>query len=204
MDIKKIENFWYYHKVKVFVAIFALTFIILGFRFNTGSNPDLEIGYVIENHGFALQNLEESQSVLESIIHKIDKDDEEDAEILLMPLAGPRIEIELGIGISHILIMDIETLEPFIDNYFFEPLDQYVDEYNIDISKHPEVVADPLDTNEPKVYALPVKYMQFLLDMGFPEDFYFTIRLPKEDEEDDIMKIKNAHIVLDYVLNYSN
>ena len=51
---KKIENFWYYHKIKVIVGIFAAIFIFLGWKFDAGVS-DLEIGYVIENHKFILE-----------------------------------------------------------------------------------------------------------------------------------------------------
>lgn len=197
---KKIENFWYYHKIKVIVAIFAIVFILLGWNFNDGGLSDLEIGFVIENHDFYLEETEEVEALFESIIQG---KDEENKDVLFVPLVGPRLELELGIGICHILLLDIETLVPFIGNYFFEPLDHYVEKYNIDISDFPEVIADPLDENDPKVYALPVKDMQLLTDMGLPEDFYFAIRLSKPSEKDDEMRIENAHIVLDYILNYS-
>lgn len=199
---KKIENFWYYHKFKVIVAIFAAIFIFLGWKFDTGGVSDLEIGYVIENHKFILEGekFEEIKAEFESLIHDVDGDGE-NKEVLFTALIGQRIELEFGIGISHILLLDKEILTIFIDNPFFESLDHYVEKYNIDISSYPEVIADPLEKGEPKVYALPVKNMPLLLDMGLPEDFYFAIRLPKEKEEDDVMRVKNAHIVLDYILS---
>lgn len=200
MISKKIENFWYYHKIKVFVAIFLIVFILLGWNFNAGGLSDLEIGYVMDNHIFYVEKLDEAKILFESIING---QDGKNKDVLFVPLAGPRLELELGLGICHIILIDKDTLAPFIGNHFFESLEYYVEEYNIDISDFPEVIADPLGTNNPEVYALPIKDMQFLLDMGFPEDFYFTIRLPKPKDKDDAMRVENAHIVLDYILNYS-
>ncbi|AUG58682.1 hypothetical protein [Acetivibrio saccincola] len=204
---KKIENFWYYHKVKVIVGIFAVVFIFLGWKFDKGGLSDLEIGYVIENHNFILEGkkVEEVKAAFESIIHDVDgeKTEKEEKDVLFVPLIGQRIELEFGLGICHILLLDKQTLTTFINNYFFEPLDSYAEKYNIDISNYPEVIADPLGTNEPKVYALPVKDMQLLLDMGLPEDFYLAIRLPNEKDKDDVLRVKNAHIVLDYILSES-
>lgn len=199
---KKMENFWYYHKFKVIVAIFAIVFIILGWNFNDGEVSDLEIGYVIENHNFILEGekFEEVKAEFESLIHDVDGDGE-NKDVLFTALMGQRIELEFGIGISHILLLDKEILSVFIDNPFFEPLDRYVEKYNIDISDFPEVHTVPYGTTEPKVYALPVKEMPLLLDIGLPEDFYFTIRFPKEKEKGDVMRVENAHIVLDYILD---
>ena len=195
---KKIENFWYYHKVKVFVGIFAIIAILIAASADSGGEADLEIGYVIGKSEVVLQNLNEQIPVLERLIQAKDK---EKAIISVVPLTSSRLELEFAIGISHILLLDKETLVPFVDNIFFEPLDNYVDKYNIDIGNYPEVKADPGNTNDYRVYALPVKEMDLLLKMGFPEDYYFTIRLPKEKESDDVMRNKNAHIILDYILD---
>lgn len=199
---KKIENFWYYNKVKVIVGIFAVIFIFLGWKFDQGGLSDLEIGYVVENHDFILEGekFDEAKTVFESIIHDVDG---KNKDVLFVPLIGQRIELEFGLGICHIFLLDKEILTTFISNHFFSPLDHYVEKYNIDISGFPEVIVDPLDTNEPKVYALPVKDMQLLLDMGVPEDFYIAIRLSKEKEKGDVMRVENAHIVLDYILSDS-
>lgn len=201
MIIKKIENFWYYHKVKVFVAVFAIVFILLGSISGPSGEVDLEIGYVIEDRDISLQNQQETTALFESLINGKDG---ENAEVSFLPLTGERIGLEFAIGISHIILLKKETLEPVINNYFFEPLDYYVDKYNIDISDFPEVLADPKKTNNFQVYALPIKDFELLLDMGFPEDYFFTIRLPNENDSDDVMKNRNAHIVLDYILSYSH
>ncbi len=195
---KKIENFWYYHKVKVFVGIFAILAILIAGSADSGGEADLEIGYIIGKSEFVLENMNEKIPVFEQLIQAKDK---EKAIISVVPLTSSRLELEFAIGISHILLLDKETLVPFVKNYFFEPLDNYVDKYDIDISDYPEVKADPSNTNDYRVYALPVKEMDLLLEMGFPEDYYFTIRLPKEKESDDVMRNKNAHIILDYILD---
>ena len=115
---KKMENFWYYHKFKVIVAIFAIVFIILGWNFNDGEVSDLEIGYVIENHNFILEGekFEEVKAEFESLIHDVDGDGE-NKEVLFTALIGQRIELEFGIGILIFLLLDKEILL-FIDNPF--------------------------------------------------------------------------------------
>ncbi|NLL04292.1 MAG: hypothetical protein GX270_00565 [Clostridiaceae bacterium] len=195
---KKIENFWYYHKVKVFVGIFAFIAILVISAADSGGEADLEIGYIIGESEIVLQNVNEKMSALEELIEAKDK---QKAVISVVPLTSSRLELEFAIGISHILLLDKETLVPFAKYRFFESLDNYVDKYDIDISDYAEVKADPDNKNEYRVYALPVKEMDILLEMGFPEDYYFTIRLPKEDESDDVMRNKNAHIILDYLLD---
>jgi len=197
---KKIENFWYYHKIKVFVVIFAIITISIAGSNSSGGEADLEIGYVIGDEEVLLQDTDKNIALLESLIQGKDK---ENASVSVLPLTPSRLELEFTIGISHILILDKETLLPFVDYHFFEPLDKYVDKYNMDISECPEVKADPNATDDYKVYALPVKQIDFLLEMGFPENYYFTIRLPKQDDSDDIVRNKNAHIILDYMLEYS-
>lgn len=197
---KKVENFWYYHKYKVIIGILAIvTFLIAGGA-DSGGEVDLEIGYVISNEEVILQNADEKIALFESLIQGQDK---EKAFVSILPLTPSRIELEFVIGISQILILDKETLMPFINHKFFEPLDNYVDKYNIDLSDFPEVMADPSETNNYQVYALPIKDMDLLVEMGIPENYYFTIRLPKEKEQDDVIKNKNAHIILDYILGNS-
>ena len=195
---KKIENFWYYHKVKVIVGIFAIIAIFIINSADSGGEADLEIGYIIGDREIVLQTVNEKMHVFDQILEAKDK---EKAVISVVPLTSSRLEVEFVIGISHILLLDKETLVPLIENRFFEPLDNYVDIYNIDIKDFPEVKADPENKNEYKVYALPIKEMDLLLEMGFPEDYYFTIRLPKENDSDDVIRNKNAHLFLDYILS---
>lgn len=197
---KKIENFWYYHKVKVFVAIFAIIAILIAGSADSGGEADLEIGYVVGNSEFILQNMDEKTALFESLIEGTDK---EKAIVSVLPLTISRLELEFTIGISQILLLDRETLLPFIDSPFFEPLDSYVNKYNINVSDFPEIKADPNETNNYKIYAIPVKDMKLLLEMGFPEDYFFTIRLPKEKDANDVVRNKNAHIILDYILSYN-
>lgn len=194
---KKIENFWYYHKYKVIIAIIAVITIAIASSGDTGGEADLEIGYVLGNNEIVLQNVDEKKALFESLVQGKDK---EKAVVSILPLTASRLEIEFVIGISQIFLLDKETLLPVINHQLFEPLDDYVNKYNIDLSNYPEVKADPDGTNSNKVYALPVKEMDLLMEMGFPEDYYFAIRLPKQTDSDDIMKNKNAHTILDYIL----
>ncbi|MEN2776451.1 hypothetical protein [Acetivibrio clariflavus] len=197
---KKLENFWYYHKYKVIIAIFAIITIIVASSGDSGGEADLEIGYVIGNREVILQNLDENKALFESLIQGKDK---EKAIVSILPITPSRLEVEFVIGISQIFLLDKETLLPIINHHFFEPLDSYVDKYNIDLSGFPEVKADPDGENNYKVYAIPVKKLDMFLEMGFPEDYYFAIRLPKENDKDDVMRNKNAHIVLEYILKNS-
>lgn len=195
---KKIENFWYYHKFKVIIAIFAVILIIIAGGTGSGGEADLEIGYVLGDSEIILKNAEEKVALFESLLEGKDKDK---AFVSVLPLTPSRIEIEFVIGISQILLLNKETLEPLINHIFFEPLDKYVDKYNIDLTDFPEVKAAAGDSKDQKVYALPVKECDLLIEMGIPEDYYFTIRLPKENDSDDARKNKNAHIILDYILS---
>jgi len=65
---KKLENFWYYHKYKVIIAIFAIITIIVASSGDSGGEADLEIGYVIGNREVILQNLDENKALFESLI----------------------------------------------------------------------------------------------------------------------------------------
>lgn len=194
---RKIDNFWYYHKYKVLIAIFAIIAIIIAGSNNSGGEVDLEIAYVLGNNEIVLQNVDEKRALLESLIPGKDK---EKGIISFVPLTPSRLEVEIVIGISQVLILDKETLLPLLDYSVFEPLDNYVEKYNLDLNDFPEVKANSDETENTKVYVLPVKELNFLAEMGFPEDYYFTIRLPKENDSDEVMKNKNAHIILDYIL----
>lgn len=194
---KKIENFWYYHKYKVIIAIFAIVAIIIAGSSDNGGDVDLEIAYVLGNNEIVLQNVDEKRALLESLIPGKDK---ENGIISFVPLTTSRLEVEIVIGISQVLILDKETLLPLLEHSIFEPLDNYVEKYKLDLNDFPEVKANSGETDDTRVYAIPVKELDFLAEMGFPEDYYFAIRFPKENDSDDVKKNKNAHIILDYIL----
>ncbi len=194
----KIANFWYYHKFKILVVLSAIILFSLGLNINLDGVSDLEIGYVIEESDVILKNQQLTTNQFESLISKTRK---KDARVSFLPLTGSHFEVEFTLGISQIILLDKITLERYINFPFFEPLDDYVTRYNINIKDFPELLTKTKDSEDFHVYALPLKDMKLLLDMGIPEDYYFTIRLPKMSKPDDVLRNQNAHIVLDYILS---
>ncbi|TYQ17797.1 UNVERIFIED_CONTAM: hypothetical protein Cloal_0169 [Acetivibrio alkalicellulosi] len=199
MFSKKIENFWYYHKTKVIVIAFLIIFIAISWDFNRSQYIELEIAYVLEDQVISWEGMQEVNQIFESVLQK---EDDEIEGIQFTPLQGAMIDYQIAMPSAHIFLVDDKTLEKYIDIVLFEPLDHYVEKYNIDISNHPEIIVDSKDTDG-IVYALPFKKLKFLVDYGFPEyDYYFTIRIP-HDNTYDIRGNENAHTILKYILDNS-
>lgn len=200
----KISNFWYYYKAYVLAGLFILAVVFLLIMFSTGnSEPDIQIGYVTDGREIGDDAESAINSYFENVIQDVNKDDKKILDFV--PMMGPRVDVEFSDEGVQIMLMDGHSLQIYKEQGIFEPLDVYVDKYQIDISGNEEIMSTPQGQMEKHIYALPMSKVKYLLDYGFPaDDYYLTIRVEYEKNETSQMKNSNAHKVLEKMLEYKS
>ena len=198
----KISNFWYYYKVYVLVGLFILAVVFVLIMFSKGnSEPDIQIGYVTDGREIGEDAEAAINNHFEKVIQDVNKDDKKLLDFV--PMMGPRVDVEFSDDGVQIMLMDGHTLQIYKEKGVFEPLDEFVDKYQIDISGNEEIMATPQGQSEKHIYALPMNKVKYLLDFGFPEEnYYLTMRVEYEKNETSDMKNSNAHKVLEKMLEY--
>lgn len=197
-----ISNFWYYYKMYVLVGLFILAVAFVLIMFSIGnSEPDIQIGYVTDGREIGEDAEAAINSHFEKVIQDVNKDDNKILDFV--PMMGPRVDVEFSDEGVQIMLLDGHTLQVYKEKGVFEPLDEFVDKYQIDISGNEEIMATPQGQSEKHIYALPMNKVKYLLDYGFPADnYYLTMRVEYEKNETAKMKSKNANIVLEKMLEY--
>lgn|GEM_PF-1885318 len=197
----KISDLWYYYKAYIVAGLFILTvaFVLI---FSIGNNqPDIQIGYVTDGRELGDDVERAINSYFENVIQDVNKDDKKILDFV--PMMGTRVDVEFSDEGVQIMLIDGHTLQIYKEQGAFEPLDEFVNKYQIDISGNEEIMAAPPGQSEKYIYALPMSNVQYLLDCGFPPDnYYLTIRVEYEKNETTEMKNNNAHKVLEKMLEY--
>ncbi len=199
MNKKTLENFWYYHKVKVIVGIFAIIAFVMILKLNHGKLAhDVDIAYVTDGRTIS----QEAEAYLnQSFAEKIqDVTGDKNKETGFVPLMGPRVDMEFVAEGAQIVLMDGNTLSKFINTGVLEPLDPFVNKCKLDLSGHPEINAE-VPGIEGHTYAIPMKFIPLLLGVGFPsEDYYLTVRTANHKNKTSSGKNMNAHAIMETLL----
>lgn len=197
---KKIENFWYYHKIKVFIVLFLVVSAIVTIKL-TGKKiePDITLAYVTDGRVLPEDREKDINRKLAAVIQDVNGDKKK--QMALVPLSGPQIDLEFISGDLQVVLMDGNTLNKYIATGALEQVDEYLGKYKLDLSNNPEVSATVEDGNTPHTYAIPVKNINFLLNVGFPPDnYYLTICGDKGKNDSDHNRNRNAHAIVDEML----
>ncbi len=197
---KKLENFWYYHKIKVFVVLFIVVSAIVAIKF-TGKKiePDITFAYVTDGRVLPEDTENDIRRNLEAVIQ--DANGDRKKQMALISLSGPRVDLEFISGDLQVVLMDGNTLNKYITTGALEQVDEYLSKYNLDLGNNPEVKATVEDGKDQHTYAIPVKNIDFLLDAGFPPDYYYlTICTEKGQNDSQRTKSSNAHAIVDEML----
>jgi len=198
----KLENFWYYHKIKVIILIVVIiTGIFIMTITGKTVDPDVLVSYVSYFNRIPKETEVSIDEYLANTIKDINKDNKK--KLTLVPLDGPRVALEFTSEGSQIVLVDGSTLRQYIATGVFEQVDDLVNKYELDISKNTEVRAKVEDNTEVHTYAIPMKNIPFLLKAKFPADnYYLAIRALKNKNEIAVEKNKNAHEIVEVILGY--
>lgn len=204
MSSSKFENFWYYHKVKVILAVICIIGLVCIIKFTAGKNagPDVAIAYVTDGRTVPEEVEDHITLFLEDAIEDVNNDKIKNLDFV--PLMGPRIDLEFVAEGSEIVLMDGGTLRKLINTGVFEPLDNQIGRLKLDLESIPEVNAKLEGEKEKHFYAIPMRHIPFFLDLGFPsDDYYLTIRSNNSGSKLSVAQSKNAQAVVDAILGYS-
>lgn len=196
LTYKDLDNFWYYHKFKLLGAILVIVAAVFIIKTGGGIKPDVELAYVTDGR---IISQEAEEYLRECFAPKItDVNGDKNRNTAFVPLQGPRIDMEFVAEGSQIVLMDGFTLEKFINQGLFEPLDAYAAKLQLDFDKYPGVSAKADETGEVHTYAIPMAYIPFLLKIGFPsENYYLTVRAANTKDKKALEKEKNAYGIMD-------
>ncbi len=199
---EKLSNFWYYYKYHVLVGLvvvlIAVPIIILA---GGDTEPDIQIGYTTDGRLVSEDAQEYVSKYFEKDIQDVNDDDIKTLSFVAM--MGQRIDVEFTTSGVQIMLIDGYNLQRFMERGAFEPLDELVKKYNIDIAGVDVIKAKLDGDSDEHIYALPMKKIKYLLDLGFPpEDYYLTVRVEYNDDATSEMKNKNAYSVLERMLEY--
>ncbi len=199
---KSIENFWYYYKYYLLVGVLIIFVAVLAIFFTGGSiPPDIQIGYVSDGREISDDAKNYINTYFEQVITDANGDNKKTLDIV--PLIGPRVDVEFSDSGAQIVLVDGHTLDIYKMKGVFEPLDKVVSDYDIDISGNTQVKGMVEGKSEEHTYAIPVEKIKYLLDMGFPgEDYYLTVRVEYDNNEEAKTKNNNSYSVLDRMLKY--
>ena len=202
IDKIKLEDFWYYNKVKVFIAVIIIITLVIVIRLTGGSyEPDVVIAYVTDGRTISEEMEEGLNEFFAASIKDVNGDKKK--RIDFVSLMGPRVYLEFVSDTSQIVLMDRNSLRTYINSGAFEPIDDLVSKYKMDFSNNPEVKSKTVLLDEVRTYAVPMGYIPFLLDVGFPaQDYYLTIRVERGKSKSAAEKNMNAHAIVDVILGY--
>lgn len=205
VGIKNLENFWYHNKLKLFVAIIVI--VVIGYMvigMGGEGKPDVQVAYLTNGPVVPDDVSKNIGEYLAPVIQDVNKDRRK--EIAFVPLyVRTMLDMEFTSNESQILLMDGNSLKQYISLGAFDPLDDTILKYGLDISENPEIKVEGKKANEVHVYALPVKNLKLLQKIGFPADnYYLTIRVADGKDKKVMEKNKNAHAVLDELLRDGN
>lgn len=199
---EKLVNFWYYYKYYMLTGIFIILVVVLAI-FKTGGStpPDIQIGYVTDGREIGDEVKNYFSTYFDQAISDVNSDNKKTLDIV--PLIGPRVDAEFSDNGAQIVLVDGHTLDIYKAQGVFEPLDKVVSDNDIDISSNSQVRGTVEGNNEEHIYAIPVGNIKYLLDMGFPgEDYYLTVRVEYDNDEEAKTKNKNSYSVLEKMLKY--
>lgn len=198
---EKLDNFWYYHKVKIFAGLLLIIIVVVSTRFiDKKIEPDVQVGYLTDGRTLPEDTVKGINDFLASDIIDVNKD--KINEVAFVPIQfGPKIDMDLVAGESQIIMMNGDSMRKFVKTGVLESLDDIVKKFKLDVSNSPEVITEADGADKAHVYALPLRNIKFLLKLGFPaEDYYLTVRVANIQETGSIEKNKNAFVILDRFL----
>ncbi len=196
IDRKKWENFWYYYKIHVWVGIFIALLLMMTIRDCAQRiEPDVSWGYM--GADITAERIEALNQELLPQIQDANHDGKK--HLRLYALSDPQqIVVMMASGDTQLFTFDAETFTNFAKGGAFQPLDEFVQTYRIDLKHHPEVRLQAQQTLEKHIYGLPLEGNKLLEALGFQlTGKYLGIRISKNSAKPREQIVhENAHAIL--------
>ena len=201
IDRKKWENFWYYYKIHVGAGIFIGLLIMMTIRDCAQHiEPDVSWGYM--GMDVTAEQIEALELELLPLIQDTNNDGKK--HLRLYTLSDPQqIVVMMASGDTQLFTFDAEAFTNFAMGGAFQPLDDLMHAYQIDLKEHPEVQVHAQETTEKHIYGLPLEGNELLEALRFPlTGKYLAVRIPKNSEKPrEKISNENAYAVLKKLLS---
>lgn len=203
IDQKKWDNFWYYYKVHVIVGVFIGILILTTIKDCAQRvNPDVSWGYMgTDLTAEAVENVEQAFA---DIIQDTNNDGKKKVFIFAL-MDIQQITVMLASGDTQIFVFDQENFTNFAKGGAFQPLDELINTYQVDLEQHPEVRLKALESDEEHVYGLPLEGNPLLQNLGLqPKGKYLGIRIPKNSgKPQETISYQNVYVILEKLVTYT-
>ncbi len=190
IDIKKIDNFWYYYKVHVVATIFIIIVIAITLK-DCANNvtPDVSLAYVGNKYISEETSKKLSESLSSSdIISDINNDGKYVVSFTPLNISNDirseqdmamqqKVMIMIAAGEIQVFFVNKQYLEVFSKQGALMPLDKIAKEHEIDVHKTPEIKVAIEDSNEEHIFAIPLEGNEKMAVLGInSKDLYIAIR----------------------------
>ena len=220
IDKKKMENFWYYYKIHVFVGIFIVIMLVVTLK-DCANNvmPDVSVAYIGANYIPEEVSQKFKDGIAASgIVQDVNQDNQQELLFQSMIVSEDvktqqdiamqqKVMLVFFSGDTQLFLLDRENFEKFGIQGAFDPLDDWADKFGITAEKNPEIKLTVEETTDTHIYAIPLKGNGFLEKSGFKtENMYIAIRVQGEKDQEDSEKMamyQNAYAILEELLKYN-
>lgn len=198
---KKWENFWYYYKIHVGVGIFAAIFLVITIR-DCAQNiePDVTLVYM----GMDLQPNHITHMEEEFLEILQDANNDGKKKISILPVTNEqKLQLLVITRDAQLLVLERRIFEAYAQLGAFQPLDMFIEPYQINITAHPEIQRIPQEEQEEHVYGISLEGNRFFENMGLAaNDKYLTMVAPgSKSSSKETVIYQNAYAVLENILS---
>jgi hypothetical protein len=194
---KKWENFWYYYKIHVFVAVFIGFFTAITIKDCAERiEPDVTIAYIgadLQSHDIA-----QLEQEFAGVIQDINNDDKK--HVYILPVTDERkLFVMIAAREAQILILERTLFEQYAQEGGLQPLDELIETFQFDVGKHPEIQLIPKEEQEKHVYGIPLEGNSLFENLGLVTKEKYVSMLSSENESDTkkITVYTNAYAIME-------
>jgi hypothetical protein len=197
---KKWENFWYYYKIHVGVGIFVAIFLGMTIKDCVQNiEPDVTLVYM----GMDLQPNHITHMEEEFLEILQDANNDGKKQISVLPVTNEqKLQLLVITRNAQLLILDRSTFEAYARLGAFQPLDIFIEPYQINLAAHPEIQLIPQEEQEKHVYGIPLEGNDFFEKMGLAaSDKYLVMVAPGgKSSSKETAIYQNAFAVLEKIM----
>lgn len=195
---RKLENFWYYHKMKIILPLFAVVIIMVGLVAFRSNKPKADVSVVLwGSDGISDVMAEKFNKIFEASIKDVNNDGVRNTALL--PANFPqKAYLMLAGNEAQVAILNSRDFKIYAAKGTFRPLDDLFKKYEYNIGSHPEIKMRAEQDSTEHIYGLPLEGNKLLANLGDFKGTYFVISSAGEGKENKM--IDNGFAMLELLL----
>jgi hypothetical protein len=105
---------------------------------------------------------------------------------------------------AQLLVLERRIFEAYAQLGAFQPLDRFIELYQINLEAHPEIQLIPQEEHEKHVYGIPLEGNRFFENMGLAaSDKYLAMVAPgSKSSSKETVIYQNAYAILEKILSW--